>query len=670
MRGTPRIPATGRAGARLFPAATLLAVLLLAGCGKNQPAEQAASSAGVEAATAKSNQQFGQTLNLADRQDFEDAERGLIARPSGKILDANGSTLWDYDRFAFIKGDAPASTNPSLWRQAKLNNNIGLFKVMDGIYQLRGFDLANITLIEGKTGWIVVDTLTSRETAAAAMAFARKHLGDKKVSALIFTHSHVDHFGGALGVISGEEAAERKVPIVAPEGFLEEATSENVLLGPSMGRRAAWMYGTRLPASATGLIDEGLGKSVALGAVGILPPTQIVSTTMQEMTLDGVKFVFYNAPGSEAPAEMAFYLPEKKALCAAEVLTHNLHNLYTLRGAKVRDALRWSNYIDDFMQRFDQTEVVFASHHWPIWGNARIMEYMKKHRDVFRYIHDQTIRMVNAGMKPDAIADTLKLPKSLEDTFAIRGYYGTVRHNARAVYQNYVGWFDGNPATLDALPRTDAAKRYVELMGGIDEVVAAAQSAFDRGEYRWTAELLNHAVFAQPDNKAAKALLARTYDQLGYVAESGPWRNVYLTGAYELRNGPPKKGLDRTILLDMLAWTPIERFLDAMAASLDGPGADGKDLKINLVITDNKESYVLWLENAVLHHRKGPAAADANATLMLSKQLFLKMMTGSVKLTDLLLGDELKTSGSKVDLVRFFSLFDKAKGIFPIVTPQ
>ncbi len=668
MRATSKFLGTGAAGARMLLAASL-ALLLLAGCGKHQPAEPAAASAGVEAATAKSNRQFAQTLNLADKQDFEDVARGLIARPSGKVLGADGRVIWDYDRFNFIKGDAPASVNPSLWRQAKLNGYAGLFKVMDGIYQLRGFDLANITLIEGKTGWIVVDTLTSRQTAAAAMAFARKHLGNKKVTALIFTHSHVDHFGGALGVISGEEAAARKVPIVAPEGFLEEATSENVLLGPSMGRRAAWMYGTRLPASPTGLVDEGLGKAVALGAVGILPPTVIVSQATQEMMLDGVKFVFYNAPGSEAPAEMAFYLPEKKALCAAEVLTHNMHNLYTLRGAKVRDALRWSNYIDDFIQRFGNTEVLFASHHWPIWGNARIVDFMRKQRDAFRYIHDQTIRMVNAGMKPDAIADTLKLPQSLASEFYIRDYYGTVRHNARAVYQNYVGWFDGNPANLDPLPRTDAAKRYVELMGGINKVVAAAQVAFDRGEYRWTAELLNQAVFAQPDSKAAKALLARTYDQLGYVAESGPWRNIYLTGAYELRNGPPEKGLDRTILLDMLQWTPIERFLDAMAASLDGPGAEGKDWKINLVITDSKESYVLWLENAVLHYRKAPAAADANATLMLTKHLFLNMMTGNVKLKDLLLGDELKTSGSKVDLVRFFSLFDKAKGVFPIVTP-
>jgi len=654
---------------RLRFGAALPAVLLaalLAGCGESPPP---GTPARVEPATAEANRQFAQTLDLADRQDFADAARGLIARPHGTVRNADGSVLWDYDRFDFEKGDAPPSVNPSLWRQAQLNNHIGLFKVADGVYQLRGFDLANITLIEGKTGWIVVDALTSRETAAAAMAFARTHLGARKVSALVFSHSHIDHFGGALGVISGAEAAARKIPIVAPEGFLEAATSENILLGPSMGRRAAWMYGFRLPASPTGLVGEGLGKGVALGSVGILPPTVTVSGTPQAMTLDGVEFVFYYAPDTEAPAEMAFYLPQKKALCAAEVLSHTLHNLYTLRGAKVRDALRWSNAIEAFIERFGDAEILFGQHFWPVWGNARVLAFMKTQRDAYRYIHDQTVRMVNAGMRPDAIADTLKLPPSLARVFWNRDYYGTVRHNARAVYQLYVGWFDGNPANLDRLPRADAARRYVALMGGVDTVIAAARAAYDGHEYRWAAELLNHAVFADPGSTEAKALLARTYEQLGFVAESGPWRNVYLTGAYELRNGPPEKGIDRSTVLDMLEWTPIERFLDAMAAGLNGPRAEGTTFRINLVISDTGESHLLWIENAVLHHRKAPPAADADATLMLTKKLFLKMMTGSAKLKDLLLGDELKTSGSRVDLVRFFALFDRAEGKFPIVTP-
>jgi linear primary-alkylsulfatase len=653
---------------RLRPGAALLAALLaafLAACGESPPP----ANGGVEPATAEANRKLAQTLERADRQDFEDAARGLIARPHGKVLGADGRVLWDYDRFDFETGAAPPSVNPSLWRQAQLNNRVGLYKVTDGVYQLRGFDLANITLIEGRTGWIVVDALTSRETAAAALAFARKHLGAHKVSALIFSHSHVDHFGGALGVITGAEAAARRVPIVAPEGFLQAATSENVLLGPSMGRRAAWMYGLRLPASATGTVGDGLGKSVAVGSVGILPPTVTISGTPQTMTLDGVEFVFWYAPDTEAPSEMAFYLPQKKALCAAEVLSHTMHNLYTLRGAKVRDALAWSNAIEAFIERFGAAEVVFGQHHWPIWGHARVLEFMQTQRDAYRYIHDQTVRMVNAGMRPDAIADTLKLPASLARVFWNRDYYGTVRQNARAVYQLYVGWFDGNPAHLDPLPRADAAKRYVALMGGVDKVIAAAQAAYAGHEYRWAAELLNHAVFADPGSKAATALLARSYEQLGFVAESGPWRNWYLTGAYELRNGPPEHGIDRSAVLDMLEWTPIETFLDAMAASLNGPAAEGKTFKINLVISDTGESHVLWIENSVLHHRKAPAAADADATLVLTKKLFLGMMTGSAKLKDLLLGDALKTSGSRVDLVRFFALFDRAEGRFPIVTP-
>ncbi len=642
------------------------ASFLLGGCGRQETAQQAP---GVEAATAKSNREFGQRLNLADPQGFEDAARGLIARPAGKVQAADGRVLWDFGQFAFLKGDAPASVNPSLWRQALLNNNTGLYKVTEGVYQLRGFDLANMTLIEGATGWIVVDPLTSRETAAAAIAFARKHLGERKVSAVVFTHSHVDHFGGALGVVSGEEAAARALPVVAPEGFLEEATSENVLVGPSMGRRAAWMYGFPLAAGVDGLVDLGLGKNVAVGTVGILPPTRTITKAPEELTLDGVRFVFYNAPHSEAPAEMAFYLPDRKALCAAEVLTQTQHNLYTLRGAKVRDALRWSNYIDDFLDRFGSAETVFASHNWPLWGNARIVDFMKKHRDAYRYIHDQTVRLVNSGLKPDQIADQLRMPRSLEETLSVHGYYGTLRHNARAVYQNYVGWFDGNPANLDTIPRPEASKRYVDLMGGIDKLVAAAQEAYGRAEYRWAAELLNHGVYAQPGHKGARDLLAKTYEQLGFVAESAAWRNTYLTGAYELRNGPPKKGIDRAQLFDMLMFTPLERFLDAMAASLDGTRAEGKDFKVNLVFTDLKESHVLWIENSVLHHRKAAPAADANATLTLTKAMYLRMIIGTAKVADVLMGDELKTSGSRIDLVRFFALFDKPQGIFPIVTP-
>ncbi|MGA2781398.1 MAG: alkyl sulfatase dimerization domain-containing protein [Smithella sp.] len=620
------------------------------------------------ATTKAANNAFVKSLNLEEQQDFEDARRGLIAVPSGKILARDGSTVWDFDRFRFVEGNAPTTVNPSLWRHAKLDKVIGLFKVTDGIYQLRGFDISNLTLIEGKTGWIVVDTLSCRETAQAAMEFARKHLGNKPVSAIIFSHSHIDHFGGVLGVISAEESKRRKLPIVAPQGFMEEATSENVLVGIAMGRRATWQFGNQLPSSAKGLVDSGIGNTVALGEMGILPPNILVSHTPQEMTIDGVHFIFQNVPSSEAPAEMAFYLPDFKAYCGAEIMSQTMHQILTLRGAKVRNALSWAGYIEEALERFSQAEVYFGVHTWPVFGNARVIDFMKKQRDAYKYIHDQTVGMINSGMKPDEIADKLKLPKSLEETFAVRGYYGSWRRNARAVYQHYLGWFDGNPANMDPLPRQDAAKRYMEMMGGADSVVKEAQKSFDRGEYRWVAEILNHVVFAQPRNKKARELLARTYDQLGYVAESAIERNLYLTGALELRSGENGIGVDRTKGIDLMTSTPVENYLIVMAASLDGLAAEGKELKINLVFSDIKESYVLWIENCVLHHRKAVPERDANATLTLTKGVFLTMMLGKADVKDIL-SDKVKVRGSKIDLIRFFTLFKRPPKTFTIVTP-
>ncbi len=645
----------------------LCTVALLSACSKEAP--PAAPSSDASATTVASNTAFGKSLNLAEQQGFADARRGLIAKPSGKVLAADGSTVWDYDRFAFIQGEAPPSVNPSLWRHATLNNEVGLFKVAEGIHQLRGFDAANITLIDGKTGWILVDPLTTRETAAAAMAFARKHLGDKPVTAMIFTHSHVDHFGGALGIISGEDAAKQKLPIVAPKGFMEEATSENILVGPAMGRRATWQFGNLLPASPQGLVNIGLARGIAIGRMGILPPTLLIDHTPQEVTLDGVRFIFQNAPGSEAPAELAFYLPDMKAYCGAEIMVPTLHNLYTLRGAKVRDSLRWSGYIDDALVRFGDAEVFFASHLWPMWGNANITQFMKQQRDAYKFIHDQTVRMINKGMKPNEIAEEIKFPKSLEQSFAVHGYYGTLKHDARAVYQHYIGWFDGNPANLDLLPRVDAARRYVELMGGADKAVAAAQTAYDKGEYRWVAELLNHVVFAQPEHKAARELLAKSYDQMGYMAESAIWRNFYLTGAQELRSGKMGQAASPVMASDMLAWSEVSSFLQAWAAGLNGPKAEGKNLKINLTFIDIKESYVLWIENSVLHYRLAPPASDANASLALTKGIFLKMMLGTAGISEMLTSDELKVSGSKLDLISFFSLLDKPPATFPIISP-
>jgi alkyl sulfatase BDS1-like metallo-beta-lactamase superfamily hydrolase len=607
-------------------------------------------------------------LKLDDPQDFEDAKRGFIARPSGKIMADDGSVLHDFDAYQFVTGQAPDTVNPSLWRHARLNAEIGLFKVTDGIYQLRGFDIANITLIEGKTGWIVVDALTSRESAAAAMAFARQQLGDKPVTALVFTHSHIDHFGGALGIVSPKDVAERQVPVVASNGFMEEATSENVLVGTAMGRRSSYQFGRDLPRSAKGNVDTGLGKNVVYGTFGILTPTKLITQPNEELVLDGVRFVFHNVPGAEAPAEMTFSIPDKKAYGGAENLAQTMHNLLPVRGAKVRDALRWSSYMDQALDQMDGIEVYFGQHNWPVWGHDRITQFIKTHRDVYKYTHDQTVRLINAGLTPREIADTIKLPKSLSEHFGSRGYYGALRHNVKAVYQFYLGAYDGNPANLDPLPPQESANRYLALIGGSDKAVAAAQTAYDKGDYRWAAELLNHAVFGDPANKAAKELLAKTYEQMGYAAEAATWRNSYLTAAAELRNGPPTQGISRAGFIEMLMQTPVERFLEAMAAGLDGPAAEGKDLKVNLVLSDTKESFVLWIENAVLHFRKAAPAADANATLTLTKPIFIKMMAGTAGVKDTLLSDDLQIGGSKIDLVRFFGLIDKAPGTFAIVT--
>ncbi len=642
----------------------LLVAALLAACSRNEIAADAQATPTVLAANAA----VAKAADLSDPASFADARRGFIAAPKGQVRDAEGVVVWDYDAFAFVKGAAPATVNPSLWRQALLNNQIGLFKVSERIWQLRGFDLANITLIEGKTGWIVVDALTSRETAAAAMLFARQHIGDKPVSALIFTHSHIDHFGGALGIISAEEAKSRQLPVIAPAGFIEEATSENVLMGIAMGRRSMYMYGSRLPRDANGLIDTGLGKAVAFGSVGILPPTLLIKKAEQELLIDGLRFVFHNVGGSEAPAEFTFYLPELKAFGGAEMMSQTLHNLYTLRGAKVRDASKWAGFLDAALAQSADAEVLFNQHHWPVWGQARIRESITKQRDTFSYIHDQTVRLMNAGLSAPEIAEQLQLPDSLQSYLNNRGYYGTLSHNIKAVYQFYLGWFDAHPSNLDNLPPVDAAKRYVELAGGIDKIIAAAQKAFDVGEFRWSAELLKHAVYAEPKNKTASELLARSFEQMGYMAESAPWRNFYLSGALELRKGPPDKGLSREKMLDMLQHTPIERFLEAMAASLNGPKAAGLNLKINLIFSDLGESYVLQIENAVLHFRQAPEASDANASLTLTKAFFLRMMTGSAGAKDLLLSDQTRIEGSRIDLGRFFSLLDKAPGNFPLVT--
>jgi len=436
-----------------------------------------------------------------------------------------------------------------------------------------------------------------------------------------------------------------------------------------MGRRAAFMYGASLPRSPLGHVDTGLGKAPSVGTISIREPTAIVDRTPQEMELDGVKFVFQYTPESEAPAELTFYLPEHKAWCGADIVSHTLHNLYTLRGAKVRDAARWSGYIDDALHRFGDMEVVFASHQWPIWGNERAVDYLKAQRDSYRYIHDQTLRLANEGYTSQEIAEQIELPSTLRNRFANRGYYGTVKHDAKAVYQAYFGWYDANPANLDPLPPPAAAKKYVEAMGGATEVLRKGQAAFDAGDYRWAAMLLNHLVFADASNVAARELLASTYDQLGYQAESGPWRDVYLSGAYELRNGTQGAVNDPRNALGLLRATPPARSLDSMAVRLNGPDADGKRMTFNFIFDDVKESHVVELENAVLHHRQSAPVPGADATVHLTRDLLVRLGIGDAGVKDVVMSDELKVDGSRLKLLSFLSLIERPDGRFPIVTP-
>lgn len=679
------IPQNVASATILSPSRLLLlcSSLLLAAC--STPLTQIKISGGERAATAKTiqaNRQVASQLNLADQQDFEDARRGLIASPKNlQIPSLTDPTkkVWDMTAYDFIQGDAPDTVNPSLWRQSKLNNIQGLFEVTPGIYQLRGFDLSNMTLIKGDSGWIVVDTMTSKETARYAFDFAMQHLAGRypnvtNISAIVFTHSHIDHFGGVLGIVSQQQIAQQNIPVIAPSGFMEEATSENILVGTAMSRRAVYMYGKSLTRDEFGHVDTGLGKGPAFGEFSIAKPTQLVSATPTALKIDGVDFQFQYTPGSEAPAEFAFYLPQYKAFGGAELVSRNMHNLYTLRGAKVRDALKWSNYIEEARNLFGDADIYFASHQWPMWGQEHIQTFLKQQRDTYKFIHDQSVRRMNKGMTPGEIAEDITLPKSLAQVFSNREYYGTVKHNTRAVYQNYLGWYDANPAHLDPLPDPQRAIAYIKLIGGSEKTLAQSQAAFDNGEYRWTAELLNHLVFAEPSNTAARQLLARTYDQLGYQAESGPWRDVYLTGALELRQGTPKTGIDIAAMKDVFLQTPTSNFFDTLAVRLKAEDAADKNWHIKINFTDINESYLLWIENSVLHYRllndTEPLKETVNATLSLSHPLFIDMLIGKVGFKDVLLSDDLKIDGSKIDLLRFLSLFEKPKSSFGIVLPE
>ncbi len=602
-----------------------------------------------------------------DGADMARARRGFIdTAPNARVETARGGVAWDLATFAFQADDevCPDTVNPSLWRQAQLNLNHGLFQVTEGIYQVRGFDLSNITFVEGDEGFIVIDPLTSSEPAAAALALMRKHRGDKPVSAVIYTHSHVDHYGGIKGVLSDADIA-AGARIVAPEGFLAEAVSENVLAGNAMSRRATYMYGALLPRGPRGHVDSGLGKAVSSGQVSLIAPTESISKTGTRLTLDGVEIVFQVTPGTEAPAEMNFFFPRHRALCMAENCTCQLHNLYTPRGAQVRDAKAWSFYIDEAIDLFAKdSDVLFASHHWPRWGQADQVAFLETQSDLYKFIHDQTLRMANHGLTPLEIAERMALPPSLAAEWHTRGYYGTLSHNTKAVYQRYLGWFDGNPANLHKHPPVEAGQRYVDLAGGGEALLAKARAAFEAGDYRWVAELVNHLVFAEPDNMEARDLQADALEQMGYQAESAPWRDFYLTGAQELRHVRPAPTAPRQGAAGQLRTLPADQLLDSLSVRLNGETIGRAEPAMTLTFTDVAESFRLKVRNGVLHHRAVRSTADA---IPLTRGTLVDLVTGERTL-EAARADGL-VSGDTAALETLLGVLDRFDFWFEIVLP-
>jgi len=641
--------------------------LAIAALALNANASETAKPA--TAATAAANQAFGAALDLGNQQDFENATRGLIAQlPDPDVKDAQGKTIWDARQFGFIKGSAPASVNPSLWRQETLNNAAGLFEVTDGVYQIRGYDLANMTLVRGDTGWIVIDPLLSSEMSHATLEFAMEKLGRKPVVAVIYTHSHADHFGGVRGVVDEVDVKSGKVSIYAPEGFMEHAVAENVLAGNAMTRRAYYQFGAPLSFGPEGAVGSGLGKALTTGTIGLIAPTQIISKTGEKRVIDGVEVIFQMANGSEAPAEMTFYFPKYKALCMSEVVTAHMHNVYTLRGAQVRDSLGWSKYINEMIDFFPDAKVAFRSHHWPIWGSDSIRANFIHQRDMYRFIHDEAVHLLNDGKKPDDLGNAAYFPKGLLNDFSTHGYYGTLSHNLRAVYNYYLGFYDSNPATLNQVTPVEQAKGYVAAIGSVDAVMEKARAAYDAGNYRWAAQLNNNAVMADPGNAQARNLQADILEQLGYQAESGVWRNEYLVAAKELRQGVQPVHLS-TQGPDMIKGMTMDMIFDFLGVRLNHQKVDGLNVGIQVNFTDSQETYALELSNSVLNNTKGRKLSSPQVTLSLTHQAFMKMLLAKVPLPELVKAGQAKIEGDPKALGAVLANLDTFNPLFPIVTP-
>ncbi|WP_207844079.1 alkyl/aryl-sulfatase [Williamsia soli] len=621
---------------------------------------------------ADANSAARSSLPFGDTRDLDNASRGLIATlDSSVIAGDDGNPVWDCAEFDFLTESCPPTANPSLWRQSELVARHGLYEVTDRVYQIRGFDLSNMTLVEGDTGVIVIDPLISAETAAAGLQLYREQRGDKPVVAVIYTHCHIDHFGGVKGVTTQEAVDAGDCLIVAPSGLVEHAVAENVYAGTAMGRRAAYMYGAALPRGPQGAVGAGLGQSTSTGHAGLISPTVNISKTGHTETIDGVTIEFQMTPGTEAPAEMNFYFPQMRALCMAENATHTLHNLLTLRGALVRDPHVWSKYLTEAINLFaGRSDVLFASHHWPTWGTDELTEFLALQRDLYGYLHDQTLRALNQGKTGLEIAEDIQLPPALGEAWHTHGYYGSVSHNVKAIYQRYMGWFDGNPAHLWEHPPVESAKRHVEFMGGVEAVVEKARKTYADGDFRWTATVLNYVLFTDPDHVAARDLQADTLEQLGYGAENGTWRNFFLMGAYELRNGAV--GTPTTAAApDIIAAMTVEQLFDAIALRLDGPASWDAHITIDWVISDQNRRHRTELRNGLLVHFDVPddGPGSAEATFTLTKTALLSVLLGGVDLQSAISDGAVSVDGDATRFAELAGYLDQPDPDFAIVTP-
>ena len=626
--------------------------------------------------TKKKNTDFRKTLPMDDGTDASNVARGFIATRKNPIIEKQEPNAWqpiswDLSKSDFVKGQAPETVNPSLWRQAGLNAQHGLYEICEDFYQVRGFDTSNVTFIRGETGWVVIDPLTTAETAAAAYELVTEHLGFREISAVIYTPSHLDHYGGILGIIERSRIEKENIPIVAPEGFLHEAVAENVIAAPVMGRRATYQFGMLLPWNEKGHVDQGLGKGIPTGSSALVPPTIEITETGQELTLDGVKIEFQLTPESEAPAEMHFFFPEYEVLCMAENCSGTMHNVLTLRGALVRDSLQWSRYIDEAIDRWgDSSQIVFASHGWPHWGQEAVKGYLTRQRDLYRWLHDQAMRLANLGYTPNEIAAEVDLPPGLWDDYMCHGYYGTVSHNVRAVYQRYIGFYDGHPSSLDPFTPVDAGKKYVDFMGGIDALLEKARAAFESGDYRWVAEVLRHAVFADPQNNQVRLLQADAFEQLAYQAESGPWRDIYLTGAQELRNGSINIPVLQRPRLEVAKGMTLGQIFDFLAVKVDGPSAIKLGpVLINWSFTDTGETALLELSNGTLHSKIGSFSKSADVIVSSSRDVIEELIATEYSLSQAIGDERVKISGDSEKILNLWETFTDFPLFWPIIEP-